>query len=199
MKAALVLTGLVLAGCGPLVQIGGNSRPPASLLTLSATTPPAPYAGSAAAAATSGVETPAVPLLLQTLRLPVTTNATEVTYLVGANWAEQPNRQFQRLLADTLTARGLAVVDARQARTPPARSLTGTLGVFGLDVSDPQAPVVRVRFDAQFSGKRTAPTVMLRRFDAVEPVTEQTPVAVATALNRAANRVALDVAAWVGS
>ncbi len=199
MKAHILLLAILVAGCGPLVQIGGNSPPAASLLTLSATTPPAPYAGPMQANATVSVEIPTVPLTLQTLRLPVTTTAVETTYLVGAAWAEQPNRQFQRLLADTLSAKGVAVIDARQARTPSARSLTGTLGAFGLDVSDPANPVARVRYDAQVSGNRTAPTVMLRRFDAAEPVAEQTPVAVATALNRAANRVALDVAGWIGS
>jgi cholesterol transport system auxiliary component len=186
-----------LSGCGPLVQIGGNAAPPASLLTLSATTPPAAYAGPVPTTATLAVEVPAVPAALQTLRLPVQTNATEIRYLVGATWAEQPNRQFQRLVADTLAARGIAVVDPRQSRTPPARSLGGTLASFGLDVTDPANPVVRVRYDAQLGGSRSATTVMLRRFDAVEPVTAQTPVAVAAALNRAANRVALEIAAWV--
>ncbi len=201
MTAALrlpVLTiALVLAGCGPLVQIGSTDKPPVSLLTLSATTPPATYAGPAPTSATVAVEVPAVPLPLQTLRLPVTTSAIEVRYLTGATWAEQPNRQFQRLLADTLAAKGVPVVDPRQTRTPPARTLTGTLSRFGLDVSDPASPVVRVRYDAQLGSSRTAPTVMLRRFDAEEPVAAQTPVAVAAALNRAANRVAVDVAAWV--
>ena len=44
MKAHLLLL-VLLAGCGPLVQIGGNAPVPASLLTLSATTKPAAYAG----------------------------------------------------------------------------------------------------------------------------------------------------------
>lgn len=194
-----LLLAATLTGCGPLVQIGGNAAPPASLLTLSATTPPASYAGPVATTATLAVEIPAVPATLQTLRLPVTTSATETRYLVGATWAEQPNRQFQRLLADTLTARGIAIVDPRQSRTPPARTLSGTLASFGLDVTDPANPVVRVRYDAQLGGSRTATTVMLRRFDAAEPVTAQTPVEVAAALNRAANRVALEIAAWAAA
>ena len=197
MRPSLALL-LLLAGCGPLVQIGGNSPAPASLLTLSATTPPAPYAGPARADATIGVEVPAVPLLLQTLRLPVATSPGETTYLVGAAWAEQPNRQFQRLLSDTLAGKGAAVIDSRQARSPPARSLTGTLRDFGLDASNPAAPVVRVRYDAQISGNRTSPTVLLRRFDAAEPVADLAPVTVAAALNRAANTVAIAVADWVG-
>jgi cholesterol transport system auxiliary component len=195
--AAIVM--LAVTACGPLVQIGGNAPAPQSLLTLSATTAPVAYAGPVASSTTLGIETPAVPATLQTLRIPVTTTATEVTYLVGATWAEQPNRQFQRLLAETLAAKGIAIIDTRQSRTPPARSLTGALIVFGLDVSDPAAAVVRVRYDAQVAGKRTAPTVLLRRFDATEAVATQTPVAVAAALNRAANRVAVDVAAWVGT
>ena len=189
---------LLLGACGPLVQIGGNTPAPASLLTLSATTPPAPYSGPVAASTTIGIETPVVPLVLQTLRLPVATSAGEVTYLAGAAWAEQPNRQFQRLLADTLAGKGIAVIEPRQARMPPARSLTGTLRDFGLDVSNPAAPVVRVRYDAQVSGSRAASTVLLRRFDVAEPVVDLTPVTVAAALNRAANTVAVQVADWVG-
>jgi cholesterol transport system auxiliary component len=197
LRLPLLTLALGLAGCGPLVQIGSTDKPPVSLLTLSATTPPAPDTGPAPTSATVAVEVPAVPLPLQTLRLPVTTSAIEVRYLAGATWAEQPNRQFQRLLADTLAAKGVPVVDARTTRTSPARTLSGTLISFGLDVADPLNPVVRVRYDAQLGSSRTAPTVMLRRFDAEEPVAAQTPVAVAAALNRAANRVAVAVASWV--
>jgi cholesterol transport system auxiliary component len=138
---------------------------------------------------------------LQTTRVPVVSSATEVTYLVGADWAEQPARQFQRVLADTLAAAGQPVVDLRQGAVAPARTLSGTLRDFGLDVRDPAAPVVRVRYDAQLASPRGAPgtTVSLRRFDASEPADDKSPVAVAAALNRAANRVAADVAAWVAS
>ena len=187
---------VAITGCGPLVQIGGNDKAPESLLTLSATAVPLPPSGPANRADTFGVDLPGVPAMLQTLRLPVTTSPTEVTYLVGANWAEQPNRQFQRLLADTLSARGIAVIDVRQSPIAPARNLTGTLQNFGLDVSDPLAPVVRVRYDAQVANPRAADTVKLRRFETTEPAADQRPVAVAAALNRAANRIAAEVATW---
>lgn len=190
---------LTLAGCGPLVQIGGNDKAPASLLTLTATAVPAAQGGAANRADTIGVELPGVPAVLQTLRLPVTTSPSEVSYLLGATWAEQPNRQFQRLLADTISARGIAVIDIRQSSIAPARRLTGTLHSFGMDVSDPSAPVVRVRFDAQIANPRAPQTVMLRRFETTEPAVDQRPVAVAKALNRAANRIADDVATWAGT
>lgn len=202
MKLPGIALLLMLAGCGPLVQIGGNAKPPESLLTLSATAQPRPYAGPAPRSDTIAVDVPGVPATLQTLRLPVTTTATEVTYLVGAIWAEQPNRQFQRVLADTLSANGLAVIDVRQSAVAPTRSISGTLRSFGLDVSDPLNPQVRVRYDAQLNGPRTpqgAGTINLRRFEASLPAPSQQPTAVAAMLNAAANQVAAEVATWAGT
>lgn len=197
--AVLLLAAMLgLAGCGPIVQIGGNAKAPASLLTLSASAPPRPYAGPTDLAATLAVGVPNVPATLQTLRLPVTGPATEVRYLAGATWAEQPNRQFQRLLADTLTSAGVPTVDQRQPAVTAARQLSGTLRVFGLDVGNPARPVVRVRYDAQLATPRAAGgKVDLRSFTAEEAAPDQTPAGVAAALNRAANRVAADVASWV--
>lgn len=194
MTRAVLPLLLALAACGPIVQIGGNAPPPQSLLTLTATAPPRPYAGPARTADTVGVALPVVPAMLQTLRVPVTTSATEVSYLAGASWAEQPARQFRRLLADTLAAAGLPVVEPAGS-IAPARQLTGTLRTFGLDVSG--APQVVVRYDAQILAAGGGGTVLLRRFEAREPVASQTPVAVAAALNQAANRVAGEVAGWV--
>lgn len=199
MKPRFIVFALAFSvtACSPLVQIGGNEKAPQSLLTLTATATPAPPAtGAINRADTIGVELPGVPATLQTLRLPVTTSPNDVRYLVGATWAEQPSRQFQRLLADTISAAGIAVIDIRQSSIAPARRLTGTLHSFGLDVSNPSAPVVRVRFDAQIANPRAPQTLLLRRFETTEPAVDQRPVAVADALNRAANRVAAEVAAW---
>ena len=198
--AATVALGLV-AGCGPLVQIGGNDKAPVALLALRATATPAPSPASVDRATTVLVLVPSVPGTLQTLRLPVTKSDTEVQYLTGATWAEQPNREFQHVLADTLAARGIAVIDPRQATLAPGRTLSGTLFDFGLDVRNPGAIVVRVRYDAALSGtaaKGTVAPFALRRFDATAPVASQNPGDVAIALNTAANQVAADVAAWVG-
>lgn len=196
-RLSFVALAALLAGCGPLVQIGGNEKAPESLLVISATASPvAPGDTPVKRTETIGVELPGVPLTLQTLRLPVVTSPTEVSYLVGATWAEQPNRQFQRLLADTLTASGHSVIDMRQSPVSPANSLSGTLRSFGLDVQDPLNPVVRVRFDAQIVDPRAPQAVRLRRFETTEPANDQRPAAVAAALNRAANRIAADVAAW---
>ena len=191
-----VIAAAALAGCGPLVQIGGNDKAPASLLTLRATAVPGPAATTTDPKATVLVLVPAVPGILQTLRLSVTTTDTTVAYLTGATWAEQPNREFQRVLADTIAARGIAVLDPRQSTAASGRTLSGTLIDFSLDVRNPAAAVVRVRYDAALTGVDKVPFA-IRRFDASVPVATQNPTDVAVALNTAANQVAADVATWI--
>jgi cholesterol transport system auxiliary component len=192
---AAILVTLLLAACGPIVQVGGNLPAPDVLLVVRSDSPVADYSGPVAVGDTLGVAVPDVPSELQTLRLPVQVTAATVQYLAGASWSEQPNRQFQRLLADTLSGAGMAVLDTRGGSVAPARQLTGHLREFGLDVRT--TPKVRVRYDAQLAGPRSAGTVALKSFVAEEKVASQQPAVVAAALSRAANRLAGEVAAWV--
>ena len=185
---------LALGACGPLVQIGGNAEPPEALLTLRADTLGAP-SGAIDPARTLLIAQPSVPGALQTLRLPVTTTDTEVQYLQKANWVEQPSKLFQRLLVDTIGARGgVLVLSERQSDVAAARKLTGQLLEFGLDVRG--SPQVRVRYDALLSGAKGEP-VAARRFEAAIPVAAEDGATVGAALNAAANQVAGEVAAWV--
>ena len=194
---ALALTAaLAISACGPLVQIGGNDKAPAALMMLRATV--TPIAGSVAYDRTRAVlvQVPAATGALQTLRLPVITTDTQLAYLTGATWAEQPNRELQRVLADTLEANGVATLDPRAAPLAPGRSLDGTLVECSLDVRNPGRVAVLIRYDAALATNSKGP-VALRRFDASEPVVSQSPADVAVALNTAANRLAGDVAGWV--
>lgn len=194
-RAAGIACALLLAACGPIVQLGGNAPAPDALLVLKSTAPLPDYAGPAALGETLGIAVPDVPAELQTLRLPVQVTDTSVKYLAGASWSEQPARQFQRLLADTLAGAGVPVLDTRGGGIAPARQLTGHLREFGLDVRAKM--VVRVRYDAQLAGPRGAGTVALKSFVVEEPAASDQPGAVAAALNRAANRLAGEVTAWV--
>lgn len=193
--ALLPLLGLV-AACGPLVQIGGNSPRPDALYTLSAPPPAAVPAGlnpiDMAQAVT--VDMPSVPGTLQTLRIPVTVSDTSIQYLTGAQWAEQPNRLFQRLLADRLSASGIGVVDQRSSGQTGGRRLTGQLLAFGVDVRGGRQ--VHVRYDAQLAG---TDGVRQRRFEREVPLASVEGADAATALNAAANAIAAEVAQWVGT
>lgn len=194
MRLLITLTALALGACGPLVQIGGNDKPPVALLTLRASaavgTPAADLSRSVS------VVTPTVPGPLQTLRLPVITRDTELAYLTGATWVEQPSKLFARVLADTIAAGGVPVIDARQTTVGARRILSGQLVEFSLDVRDAAAPAVVLRYDALLSGDG-GKTLLARRFDRRVPVSSQSPGDVAVALNSAANAVAGEVAAWL--
>lgn len=183
-----------VAACGPLVQVGGGGKPPASLFVLRA--PPPPPASNVAPRATILVDQPAVVGTLQTLRVPVIEADTRVTYLVAATWAEQPSKQFQRLLIDTLATRpGVLALAATAVDGRADRRLAGTLIEFGLDLRDAGRPQVRLRFDAVLTGPDRK-LIGVRRFDRVQPVENADPDAVAIGLNAAANAMAADVAAW---
>ena len=187
---------LLLAGCGPLVQVGGNTPRPESLYTLSAPPPASVPAGLQPINMTKAVtvDMPSVPGALQTMRIPVTVSDTSIQYVTGAQWSEQPNRLFQRLLADTLAARGVGVVDQRSSGQTGGRRLTGQLLAFGADVRGGQQ--VHVRYDAMLAGPDG---VRQRRFEREVPLSSINGATVTTALNQAANSVAADVAAWVSS
>ena len=193
----LLATLALLVSCGPLVQIGGNDAPPAMLLTLRATATPVATA-PATTPVTVMVLPPAAAGALQTLRLPVTVGDVELQYLVGATWSEQPNRLFRRVLADTIVARGLIVIDPRGPSPRADMTLSGTLADFGLDVRVAANPQVNVRYDAVLNSTNGT-LIAARRFEASAPVASKSPAVVGAALNDAANRVAGEVADWVAT
>lgn len=193
MKIAIALGCLALAGCGPLIQIGGNAAPPDVLLTLRAS----PGEAAAPRGTPILVTLPSVPGALRTLRIPVTTRATEIAYLENANWIEQPNLLFQRLLGEVVQARsGRPVVDERTVDVVAALRLSGRLLEFGLDARGARA--VHVRYDAILTSPAGG-LVASRRFEARESVADETGPEVARALNAAANGVATQVGDWVAS
>lgn len=181
---------LMLAGC---LSLGGNVPP--SLLNLTADRAPAPDAvrsGSAQTALT--VVIPSVPQKLRTPRVPVETGGTEVAYLKDAQWVEPPARLFQRLLSETLSASGgRLVLTETELITGPGELLSGDLLDFGVDADTGQAVVTFQAMRLTNDGS----TIAQRRFQARESVGELSPANAGAALNRAANRVAAEVSAWM--
>lgn len=197
-RLASLFLASMLASCGPIVQIGAKGPPAQSLLLIEADAQPDSSKAAALGGTTLAVEPPQLPAMLQTLRLAVRTSDNEVQYLKAASWAETPSRLVQRLLSDTLTARGMAVIDRSQAGARADASLSGMLREFTLDVRNPAAPMVSVRFDAQLTRAGVARPLAIRSFVATEPAPSDSPVDVAAALSRATNRMAGDLAIWTG-
>lgn len=188
---------LALAGC---VSFGGG-EPPESLLTLTPTAS-APsgsggVAGADAAVGAIAVLTPETPAKLDLTRVPVNISDTQVAYLQNAVWVEKPARLFRRLLGETIRSAagdgdGPLVLDTDDTPTLASRTVRGTLMEMSYDA--PTSSVV-VRFDAvqtDDEGKVTS-----RRFEAREDGVLAEAALVGPALNRAANTVAGEVAAWV--
>ena len=189
LLAAAVL--LALAGC-----ISFGAKPPPTLMRLTAAE--ARSATASRTAPTINTITVVVPTIaqeLRTMRVPVRTGTTQVAYLKDAQWVEIPNALFGRLLSETIAARtGRVVLDPKQFTFDPGVRLTGTLETFGLQADTMEAVAV---YDAALA--RGADAVETRRFEARVPVAALDAASAASGLNEAANKVAADVAAWVGS
>ncbi|WP_374525273.1 ABC-type transport auxiliary lipoprotein family protein [Sphingopyxis sp.] len=183
---------LTLSGC---IGLGGKTPP--FLLTLDADAAPAAGAARTAAdAATLTILIPTAPQKLRTTRIPVQQDEASVTYVKDAQWVEAPQRLFQRLVSETVAARTSRVVlDEGQYLTAPGEQLAGQLMDFGVDARTSEAVVVYQAMLVSAGGK----SVTQRRFEVREPIAgaiEAKPVG--EALTRAANKVAVDVAGWLG-
>ncbi len=190
--SAVAGAALLLSGC-----ISLTPKPPKSLLSLS------PASGGVAAGterrgavnAALTILVPTVPQKLRTQRVPVTTAGTDIAYVKDVQWVEAPARLFQRLLSETVAARGgRLVLDESQYVAGPGELLAGQLMDFGVDADRMEAVVT---YEAQRLTNAGA-NVVQRRFEARVPISAVEPVGVGRALNDAANRVAADVASWVG-
>lgn len=190
-----LLAAALLAGCGPIVQVGGNAPPPNALLTLTATAPASTPVGHSAIDMTTAISvlTPATPGALQTVRIPVMVTDTSIQYVTGAQWSEQPARLFRRLVSDNLSNAGIPVVHPRASGTMGKRIITGTLQDFGVDTRE-GAPVARVRYDVTLS---TPQGLRQRHFERTAPMARVDGQNAAVALNSASNAIAADIVQWL--
>ncbi|WP_293976189.1 ABC-type transport auxiliary lipoprotein family protein [Sphingopyxis sp.] len=178
--------------------IGLGGKTPSFLLTLdAAAAPSAGAARTAADASTLTILIPTAPQKLRTTRIPVQQDNSSVTYVKDAQWVEAPNRLFQRLVSETVSASTSRVVlDEGQYLTAPGEQLAGQLMEFGVDARTGEAVVVYQAMLVAAGGK----TVSQRRFEAREAIGGEVEAKlVGEALTRAANKVAGEVTGWLGN
>jgi len=181
---------LALGGC---VKLG--SKVPDNLISLSPqAVAPAGAIGEGRYADALVVLDPAAERRLDVQRVPVKVDGATVAYLKDATWVEKPARQFRRLLAETLRARGgRLVVESDDYDAAGKVVLSGRLLDMGYDATSRS---VVVRYDALREDADGA--ISARRFEAVVPGVSPKAQSVAPALNKAANDVAAQVADWLG-
>ena len=192
--AAPIAVALSLSACAGL--LGGGDKAPPWLLTL---TPQAPAPESIARTAQPGeavtIELPVVPKEIRTNRVPVHSGPIAIAYVKDLTWVDTPDKLFQNLLTETvMRTTNRVVLDPKQSSLDPGVTITGNLSRFGYDA---QEGAVIVRYDAAKT-RAGGKAVETRRFEARETA-DGSASSVAPAINAAANRVAIDVAQWVGS
>ena len=188
--ALLPILTLALSGCLSMGQ-----EPPSALLNLTAT---AQAAAGTEASGTKGASLVILdlqaPQKLDVTRVAVVTGDSSLAYLKNAQWVDKPADLFKGMLADTVRAKGTRLLlNGSDLEFSAASRLSGTLDAMDYDADD---STVVVRFDAVLSdadGK-----VRTKRFEAVVDGVRPKPGPVAAALNEAANKVAGEVAEWVG-
>ena len=176
--------------------LGGGAKTPPWLLTLTPQAPtPESIVRSAGPGETVTIGTPIIPKEVRTTRVPVHSGPIAIAYVENLTWVDTPDRLFQDLLSETVTRMtNRVVLDPSQAALDPGIVVTGNLSRFGYDA---QEGMVIVRYDAAMA-RAGGTSVATRRFEAREPA-DGTASSVAPAINAAANRVAMDVAQWVGA
>ena len=189
LKLAAPLAVLLLGGC-----LSFGPKVPATLFDLTPDAVAAPGSGSSGTLESAIlVLEPEAEQRLDVTRVPVQIDDAQVAYVKDAMWIERPARLFQRLVAETLRAKGTRLVLDSDPGTGNALRLGGRLLDMGYDARTSEAVV---RFDAV----RTQPggRIDTRRFEARVPGITAKPAALGPALDRAANEVARQVAEWVG-
>ena len=183
---------LALAGC-----VSFGAKPPAQLLSIASQARVAPSEARSIATGTAiSVVIPDGARKLETPRVPVQVDDTSVAYVQKAQWIDVPRRMFRALLAETLKAGGTPVLDPDQFSITPHVQLSGTLTEFGVDARTNSAIVT---LDAVLT-KPGDKALTTQRFTASEPIGGKVDATnAARAINAAANKVAADVAAWVGA
>jgi cholesterol transport system auxiliary component len=186
-----LLAAASLSGC---ISFGGKAPP--SLLNL---TSDAVLSANDTRTARAGeaiiIAVPTTPQAIATSRVAVSAGATEIAYIKDGVWVEPPAKLFQRMLAETVAVRtGRVVLEPRHLLGAPSLFLSGNLSRFGIDADSNEAVVT---YDALLSRGRDMP-VTTRRFEARAGIGAVTPVEAGRALNKAANKIAGDVAEWVG-
>ena len=186
---------LVILSAVSLTACFGGKKVPPTLLTLTSSAPaPASISRSAAPGEAITIDVPVVPKELASTRVPALVGPTAVAFIKDIQWVDAPDRLFQDLLQETMVrTTSRVVLDPRQSSLDPGLKLTGTLTRFGYDTAE---GMVIVRSDGALS-RDGGTRVETRRFEAREPA-DGTAATVGPALNAAANRVAVDVAGWVG-
>lgn len=188
-KAMLLAPLCLLSAC---VSFGGEAPP--TMLVLQADDPVS--AGKVKSGDVKDalvVMVPESPRKLDTNRVTVQIDGSNIAYLKGAIWSDKPAILVQQLVTETLSARSpRLILTEMEAAGRADGSLAGQLLEFGMDASTMEAVV---SFDAVLTNRRNP--IVKRRFEVRVPVNKVDAQNAGAALNEAANRLAQEITDWI--
>lgn len=186
-----VTVALTLSACVNL----GTKAPPTLLVLTPAQTVAGGTIQHGAAKDALVILIPEVPRKLETNRVPVQIDGSNIAYLQDAVWADKPSRLMQMLLMEVVAAKnGRMVLNAADAGGKAEQYLAGSLLEFGIDATRNEAVVIYDAVRLQ-NGRE----IEKKRFESHSTILEIKPGAAGAALNDAANAVASDIAAWLAA
>lgn len=192
LKSKILALALVVP-LGACVSFGAKAPPTMLVLTAASSVQGGTVKNGDPSAALI-VLTPDTPRKIDTNRVPVQIDDSNIAYIKDAVWADKPARLMQSLLMETIAAKtGNLVLNEVDAGGKATHFLSGSLLEFGIDSSRNEAVVV---YDAVKLVR--GQVVQKQRFEVREPVSAIEARPAGEALNSAANKVADQVAAWVG-
>lgn len=187
----LLVVSLALS-LGACVNLGGKAPPSLLVLTPAQSVASGTLQRGAAKDALV-ILIPEVPRKLETNRVPVQIDNSNIAYLQDAVWSDKPSRLMQMLLMEVVAAKNnRLVLNEVDAGGKAEQFLAGSLLEFGIDATRNEAVVIYDAVRLQ-NGKE----VEKKRFEARSTVTEIQPASAGAALNDAANVVAAEIAAWL--
>jgi len=192
-RTLILAVGLSLAGCGGLLP----APPPApDLYTLSpAAEPPAGSAPSPAGQLLVGDV--AAPAALDTTRIALTRDPTQVEYFAKSGWTDRAPVLVQNLLLDTLEASGRFKAVARRSLTLRADYVViGELKHFEADYRAGSPPQIRVALELQLVRSSGGEILGQRIFAASAPAAANAVPAIVEAFDAASHQALADAAPW---
>jgi cholesterol transport system auxiliary component len=191
-KISLAFLCAALASCGPLVKIG-ESGPAPQRFTLTL----APGSTAPIALPSLRVEDLETPAELASSRMAVRVGAQEVRYVTGGVWTDRPSRLLRGLISEALRTRSSGLIlSPAQSDIVPTYRLTGRLTAFQADAADGVARAMIIRSEQLLVDARSGKVIASQRFEAREAAASDRPADLASAANRAANRLATEVSDW---
>lgn len=185
---------VALSGCGPLISLGGDSKPP----TLYSLTPPRPADDAEKRApldATLVISEPAASDAIDSRRIALKPSDLEVRYYSGVRWTDRAPRLMQTLLVSSFSGTVTTAAADTMPVTPTYR-LTSRLIAFEARYPRPKAPVATVEMELQLYSTRPLSLVATTRITSEKAAASDRSAAISGAFNAAAQDVASQAVTW---